>query len=119
MKPFAIIFFIAICQIGCIKVKDLPEPVRTPYTVEVFDLFTNQPITGAGVTSVERSDFELSCLCFQTWVNNFLGYTDAFGRMKNIPPNTCLEVLKDGYYNIRGCDAIAFGLYYSSEKIGR
>jgi hypothetical protein len=118
MKAFTIILFIAICQIGCLRGKDLPKPLPTPYKLEVFDLFTNQPIAGASVTSVERSDFKLSCLCFQTWVYNFLGYTDALGRKDSIPPNTCLEVLKDGYYNIRGCDAIAFGKYYSSEKIG-
>lgn len=96
IKFFALLGLLA--QVGCSKPK--PEPDFTSAMVTVKDYVSGQPVAGAELFKIQRSDFDISCLCFWTITETRIGSTNANGQFNGditVPGN--LEIRKADYYD--------------------
>ena len=83
-------------QIACSKSK----PDSANPTIIVKDYVSGQPVAGAELIKIQRSDFDISCLCYWTITETKIGSTNTNGEFNGnitIPGN--LEIRKAGYYD--------------------
>ena len=98
MKNFKLIaLFGLLAQIGCSKPK--PEPDFTNATVSVRDYVSGQPVAGAELFKIQRSDFDFSCLCHLTVTETKIGSTNSDGEFNgDLTVQGSLEIRKGGFY---------------------
>lgn len=97
LRPYYIfILSFAFFAAGCKKPKADATPV-----IEVSDYVSGQPIAGAEIWKISRSDFDITCLCYWTVTETQIGTTDGNGQFKGdvSNPKGELQIRKAGYYN--------------------
>lgn len=88
----AIVFFAAGCK------KDSSDPLVP--VIEVSDYVSGQPIVGAEIWKINRSNFDVTCLCYWNVTETQIGTTDGNGQFKgNLPNGGETQIRKAGYYN--------------------
>ena len=94
IKLFALFGLVA--QIGCTP----PPPDFANASVAVKDYVSGQPVAGAELFKIQRSDFDFSCLCYWTVTETKIGSTDANGQFNgDITAPGNLEIRKADYYD--------------------